>query len=1117
VPPTASDLRSRRALELVAELLALDAAALDARLGELARTEPDLHREVVSLLAAVGESQTFLARPLLGALPTRRPLPPRIGPFLVLDTIASGGMGVVVHARRTEPFLQDVAIKLMHGTLPAGERARFADERRHLARIEHPNVARIIDGGELADGHPYLAQEYVRGEPIDDYCARQELPLEPRLGLFLGVLAGVEAVHAAGVIHCDLKPDNILVDATGRPRIVDFGISQLAGSAQPLSRYTGEFASPEIAAGKPPSEQSDVYALGRTLGQLAAGADLTRRVPRPSLGARLAAAWPIALLRRADLRRVVALACAPSLDDRLRTVGELRTSIEALLARQPIASPRRGRRAGILRMPRTLPAFAAAAAAVLLAVGALGWLVAERRFARRERAVLAEATRRCAVLLAATDRIARLPLAAAESESAAQAERIRALARWADSAAGASVAGAAGARGCAAYASFDFRRASAALAAAAGAPSATPLSQQLWARSLWYRGRLDTDNLRRLIAGTELGSGRIASVGRLRRENIGRAFEASMAAFASSRWIDSSMLAVSHARLGEALRVARQSAEENPTSFESRRVEAEAAFAIAVADTGPADSSSRFAAMRAALDAGMAIAPADPWLWLAQCRMRGAILESRNRRREGPAAADDAERAAAPCRTALRLAPELADAYSVQATIRYDWSWSLVEAGEDPTSEVAKLSAVVDTLLARRPDEATALLVRGNAANLQVYWLLSHGRDPTALLATAQRDLAQALRLSGNASRALNALGNTWSLRGTWSTYRGGEATAALHAAVQQYEAALGRAPATPLYLINLGLAQLALAGDEARFGRDPERPAAAAVAAFDSALEISPNSQRALAERSASRLLLLEQRVVRGEGTEELAARIAADLDRLAALNPKAGSLPELRAQSAAVRALHALASGRPAEVLGDPDLRPAPGDRPPAPWDRSDRHWVATLHLVRATAAAGLRRSPEQELSLALRELAPVPAAAPDPAIAPTLRAKALWQLAVWRQRSGAGAGDLRERARREIEAARRANAALPRAQLWEGLVASLAAEAADDDRQRARAGSLMRLAVASNPDLPRREMLGGFWCEAAGRPYWPASLCAEDAAPGGRSANARKSQARAAAQSR
>ena len=257
--------------------------------------DADLRAEVEGMLAADEQAEDHLdgliaavAEATAETTPAAStPSPPlQIGPYRVLDTIGHGGMSTVYLAERDDQhYQQRVAIKLVRLGPGAGEmRLHLRRERQILAGLDHPNIAKLLDGGNTADNLPYFVMDLVEGSSIDRYCAEQGLGVDERIRLFLDVCAAVEYAHANLVIHRDVKPSNILVTQAGSPKLLDFGIAKLletdpetsspdlaTPTATGLRLLTPEYASPEQVRGDSLTIATDVYSLGVLLFELLTG------------------------------------------------------------------------------------------------------------------------------------------------------------------------------------------------------------------------------------------------------------------------------------------------------------------------------------------------------------------------------------------------------------------------------------------------------------------------------------------------------------------------------------------------------------------------------------------------------------------------------------------------------------------------------------------------------------------------------------------------------------------------------------------------------------------------------------------------------------------------------
>ena len=235
--------------------------------------DSDTRDLVQGLLERARPAQAFMQTSAAGA-PAPRPTPQlkaktRIDHWEIEDLIGKGGMGEVYRASRADGlYEQTVALKLIHGT-SAGRIERFKQERQRLARLEHPNIARIVDGGTSPDGRAYLAMEYVKGETIDAYVRSKELELAEKLDLFRALCGAVSHAHSQLILHRDIKPENVLVDAQGQVRLIDLGIaSGLDDDATQMIAPTLRSAAPEQLEGQIESVQTAIFVLGVLLHRL---------------------------------------------------------------------------------------------------------------------------------------------------------------------------------------------------------------------------------------------------------------------------------------------------------------------------------------------------------------------------------------------------------------------------------------------------------------------------------------------------------------------------------------------------------------------------------------------------------------------------------------------------------------------------------------------------------------------------------------------------------------------------------------------------------------------------------------------------------------------------------
>jgi serine/threonine protein kinase len=285
--------RWQRLKLILAEALEQESPAARTALVELScGNDTDLLHEIESLLAeaepllrGTADELEECADNFAAAVPRQdaSEIGKRVGAYVIIREIGQGGMGTVYLAARADGYFEkQVAIKLLKRGV-ANEEAlrRFRSEREVLARLDHPNIARLIDAGATDDGLPYFVMEYIDGIPITRFLdeKQEQEGFAARLNLFLKISAAVEAAHRNSVIHRDLKPNNILVNREGEPKLLDFGIAKVVGNnTNPLElttfgqeRFTPISASPEQAKGEPVTISSDIYGLGVVLYEMLTG------------------------------------------------------------------------------------------------------------------------------------------------------------------------------------------------------------------------------------------------------------------------------------------------------------------------------------------------------------------------------------------------------------------------------------------------------------------------------------------------------------------------------------------------------------------------------------------------------------------------------------------------------------------------------------------------------------------------------------------------------------------------------------------------------------------------------------------------------------------------------
>ena len=445
VPDAAGGLAVTRVRELFDQAMAIDPAQRETWLWSACQYHESLFQEVRSLLDAAAAAPSTKTR---GATTG-----PYIGVYKLLRELGRGGMGVVHLAVRDDgAFRKNVAVKLLLRENVTPEFVlRFKQERQVLAALDHPNIARILDGGDAPDGMPYYVMEYVDGQPADQYCDTQRLSLTGRIKIFQQMCQAVQYLHQNSILHRDLKPANILVSTEGVVKLLDFGIAKLFGAGaftnSDVTSVQGQlmtpgYASPEQMNGAPLQAASDIYALGTILYLLLTGGPpfsgleekmaklASRQGPTPpsaNIRQDLQATESTAQLRRSmlgQLDSIVLKTLRVDPRDRYASAADLATDLQRFLDGQPVAAHRETVAKRSFRILRRGRAAIAAGVVFLLLAGFGAWQWQRVQQEQAEAAVReAEVSARETQLRALLDQLEKR-LAAAAAQSPAVADRI---------------------------------------------------------------------------------------------------------------------------------------------------------------------------------------------------------------------------------------------------------------------------------------------------------------------------------------------------------------------------------------------------------------------------------------------------------------------------------------------------------------------------------------------------------------------------------------------------------------------------------------------------------------------------------------------------------------------
>lgn len=389
------------------------AVLTDADTDEMESAQPDGHPLVSAIAAALGNARGEECR-----------RGQRAGPWRLVERVGQGGMGDVWRAQRVDGgFCQEAAVKLMRRGV--ADAHRFEAERQILARLAHPNIARLLDGGQLEDGQPWLALEYVHGVDLLAHADARQLGIRARIRLLLEVAAAVAAAHRLAIVHRDLKPANVLVTPEGSVKLLDFGIAKLLPEPGVVAvdtaaaPFTPAYAAPEQLSGAAVGTQTDVYAFGLLLHELMTGVlphrhrrgqtaqaliEILTDEPAPASSAldsqqadaaermRIAGSRGIdaPTLRRqlrGDLDAILATALRIRPEDRYPSVDAFAADLESYLAQRPVSARRRSIRYRASRfVARHRLAVTLATVLAIAVVGATGVLLWQSAALAREHA-----------------------------------------------------------------------------------------------------------------------------------------------------------------------------------------------------------------------------------------------------------------------------------------------------------------------------------------------------------------------------------------------------------------------------------------------------------------------------------------------------------------------------------------------------------------------------------------------------------------------------------------------------------------------------------------------------------------------------------------------------------
>ncbi|MEM7355324.1 MAG: serine/threonine-protein kinase [Acidobacteriota bacterium] len=871
--------------------------------------------------------------------------PQQIGPYRLLEVLGTGGMGRVYLAEQKEPFERRVALKLIrNGFADETARARFDGERQALARLQHPNIGRILDAGATEDGFPYFALEVVRGTSLVDYSDEHRLTIEERIRLMISVCRGVEHAHRHQIIHRDLKPSNILVtkvDGQPVPKIIDFGIAKsldvpLTDSAILTGKFllgAPAYMSPEaLNRAEDVDTRTDVYSLGVVLYELLTGQRpyqsgedslprLLRQISedaprRPSTAVtttvdqatravieagRRATTLELRQRLRGDLDWILLKAIAKEPDARYGSAAALADDLERHLRHEPVAASPPSLPYRLGKLVRRHPA-AFTAGVMLVALLMTGLILEGRSRGRAER--LAQATQELTREVERIEWLQRVAYLLPAHDMTRDLERIRATMaqieqRWLGLGWGEGLVHYALGRGGLGLGELTSAR--------RHLEKAWQIGYQRPEVALALGSTLGALYERRLETVERLGDPETRA--RLRSEAQLELRDTALAMLSRSEGVElevpellAARIALYRQELDAAIAKSREVREQNPGLYEARLLEAQALQrqGAAAAAAGELDEADRLlAAAEAAAVAALAVGRSDPHGYLRLCNIRERRLGLAVRYVR-PGAKDLHAAAVSACESARAIHPDLEGLDFTEAAVWLDLVDTQVwDLDEDPAPSLDKIEALLAGSLDNPMNRGEAYRMLGQGELLRATYLSRSGKDPRPAMVRAIERLEKAMALEPAYGFVNGLLAQILSQRGYYNANRGGDPKDDYDRAVQFAEAAIANDPDEISGYTQLAHPLIYRAEHKVETGQDPVSDLDRVEAAMQRAAAIDPNRHSVPSILTGAHLTRSFWILKTGGDPTETLHDLIRTADRFLKLNPEAAFGMLMRAQA--------------------------------------------------------------------------------------------------------------------------------------------------------------------------------------------------------------------------